>query len=71
MRGQCALPQSDAILGCLQLLHECRAAVCVPGFTVGSDGSAAAGGALPTDRGPFAKAQKPGLWLHYLSLIHI
>ena len=40
VRGQCALPQSGAILGCLQLLHECRAAVCVPGFTVGADGSA-------------------------------
>lgn len=40
VRGQCALPQGGAVLGCLQLpAGECRAAVCVPGFTV-PDGEA-------------------------------
>ena len=35
VRGQCALPQRSAVIGCLQLpAGECRAAVCVPGFSV-------------------------------------
>ena len=35
VRGQCALPQRSAVIGCLQLPEgECRAAVCVPGFSV-------------------------------------
>lgn len=35
VRGQCALPQKQAVYGCLRLPPgECRAAVCVPGFSV-------------------------------------
>jgi len=42
VRGQCSLPQGGAVLGCLQLpAGECRAAVCVPGFTVPDDAAEA------------------------------